>query len=85
MAHVPESRAYIESEVDRDIADPGQATAYMIGRLEIERLRRESEQRLGPGFDIREFHDRVLEIGAVPLPLLRSHIQAWLAGKERRS
>jgi len=81
LAHVPESRTYIESEVDRYIADPGQATAYMIGRLEIERLRRESEQRLGPKFDIREFHDRVLESGAVPLPLLRSHIESWLAGK----
>jgi uncharacterized protein (DUF885 family) len=77
-AHVPESRDYIESEVDRYIADPGQATAYMVGRLEIERLRQEAEQRLGGGFDIREFHDRVLESGAVPLPMLRSHIQSWL-------
>jgi uncharacterized protein (DUF885 family) len=81
LAHVPESREYIESEVDRYIADPGQATAYMIGRLEIERLRHEAEQRLGPKFDIRQFHDRVLESGAVPLPLLRSHIERWLAAK----
>jgi uncharacterized protein (DUF885 family) len=78
LAHVPESREYIESEVDRYIADPGQATAYMIGRLEIERLRREAERRLGPRFDIREFHDRVLENGTVPLPVLRSHIESWL-------
>ena len=85
LAHVPESRAYIESEVDRYIADPGQATAYMIGRLEIERLRRESEQRLGPRFDIREFHDQVLEGGAVPLPLLRSRIESWLAAKQAGS
>ena len=53
----------------------------MIGRLEIERLRHEAEQRLGPKFDIRQFHDRVLESGAVPLPLLRSHIERWLAAK----
>jgi uncharacterized protein (DUF885 family) len=79
LAHVPEPREYIESEVDRYIADPGQATAYMIGRLEIERLRREAEKRLGTRFDIREFHDRVLENGAVPLPMLRAHIEKWVA------
>jgi uncharacterized protein (DUF885 family) len=49
-----------------------------VGRLEIERLRHEAEQRLGSSFDIREFHDRVLESGAVPLSLLRSHIESWL-------
>jgi uncharacterized protein (DUF885 family) len=78
LAHVPEPREYIESEVDRYIAGPGQATAYMIGRLEIERLRREAEQRLGPRFDIRQFHDRVLENGAIPLTMLRTHIENWV-------
>jgi uncharacterized protein (DUF885 family) len=78
VAHVPESRTVLESEVDRYIADPGQATAYMIGRLEIERLRHEAEKRLGKSFDIREFHDRVLENGSVPLSFLSSHIEAWL-------
>jgi uncharacterized protein (DUF885 family) len=78
---VPGTRAYIESEVDRYIADPGQATAYMIGRLEIERLRAEAERRLGSKFDIREFHDRVLEQGSVPLTLLRSNIEAWMEGE----
>ena len=84
LAHVPESRDYIESEVDRYIADPGQATAYMIGRLEIERLRQEAEKQLGPQFEIREFHDRVLENGAVPLPLLRSHIESWIESSGER-
>jgi uncharacterized protein (DUF885 family) len=83
LAHVPESRDYIESEVDRYIANPGQATAYMIGRLEIERLRQEAEKRLGPRFDIRQFHDQVLENGAVPLPLLRSHIESWIESNEK--
>jgi uncharacterized protein (DUF885 family) len=83
LAHVPEPRVYIESEVDRYIADPGQATAYMIGRLEIERLRHEAEKRLGSRFDIREFHDRVLENGGVPLPLLRSHLERWMETKEK--
>ena len=78
LAHTPLSRADVESEVDRYIANPGQATAYMVGRLEIERLRRAAEARLGKDFDIREFHDRVLERGSVPLPLLRAHVEAWL-------
>ena len=82
-AHTGYSRQTIESEVDRYIADPGQATAYMVGRLEIERLRREAEGRLGTAFDIREFHDRVLEEGAVPLPVLRAHVEAWIAAKSR--
>ena len=84
-AHVPEAQGYLESEVDRYIADPGQATAYMIGRLEIERLRREAESRLGKQFDIREFHDRVLESGSVPLSFLGPHIEAWLAGRTRQA
>ena len=78
VAHVPESRASLESEVDRYIASPGQATAYMVGRLEIERLRAEAKARLGSKFDIRTFHDRVLENGCVPLALLRTRVEAWL-------
>jgi uncharacterized protein (DUF885 family) len=84
-AHVPEGEGYLESEVDRYIADPGQATAYMIGRLEIERLRREAESRLGKQFDIKEFHDRLLESGSVPLSFLRPHVEAWLASRTRQA
>jgi uncharacterized protein (DUF885 family) len=50
----------------------------MVGRLEIERLRAEAEKRLGTAFDIRAFHDRVLENGSVPLGLLRSHVEFWI-------
>jgi uncharacterized protein (DUF885 family) len=81
VTHVPESRGTLESEVDRYIASPGQATAYMVGRLEIERLRHEAETRLGRSFDIREFHDRVLESGSVPLLLLRGHVERWIEMK----
>jgi uncharacterized protein (DUF885 family) len=81
LAHTAQSRGFVESEVDRYIIAPGQATAYMIGRIEIERLRAEAEQRLGQGFEIRAFHDRVLEDGSVPLGLLRSNIERWLAGQ----
>ena len=83
-AHVPESHAALESEVDRYIADPGQATAYMIGRLEIERLRHEAETRLGKDFDIREFHDKVLESGSIPLSFLSTHIESWLDSKAKK-
>jgi uncharacterized protein (DUF885 family) len=78
LAHLMYDRQSIESEVDRYIANPGQATSYMVGRLEIERLRQEAEQRLGSRFDLREFHDRVLENGNIPLPVLRAHIERWL-------
>ena len=59
------------SEVDRYIIWPGQATAYMVGRLELDRLRKEAEAQRGEGFDLRAFHDQVLGHGAVPLPYLR--------------
>ncbi len=77
LTHTAESKAFIQSEVDRYIILPGQATAYMVGRLEIERLRAEAEQRMGDRFDIRSFHDRVLEDGSVPLSLLRRKIERW--------
>jgi uncharacterized protein (DUF885 family) len=79
VAHTAESKAFIESEVDRYIILPGQATAYMVGRLEIERLRRDAEHRMGDRFDIRAFHDRVLEDGSVPLSLLQRKIERWAA------
>jgi uncharacterized protein (DUF885 family) len=67
--HSPMHRSHIEQEVDRYIALPGQALAYMIGRIEIQAIRAEAEAR--PGFDIREFHDSLLRYGPVPLPTLR--------------
>jgi uncharacterized protein (DUF885 family) len=67
--HSPMHRSHIEQEVDRYIALPGQALAYMIGRIEIQAIRTEAEAR--PGFDIREFHDSLLRYGPVPLPTLR--------------
>ena len=79
LAHTALSRTGAESEVDRYIINPGQATAYMMGRLEISRLRREAERRLGGAFDLRAFHDRLLESGRVPLPFLREHIERWIA------
>jgi uncharacterized protein (DUF885 family) len=80
QANTAESAQTIASEVDRYIITPGQATSYMIGTLEIRALRDMAEARLGDRFDIREFHDRVLEDGGVTLPMLRAKIERWVAG-----
>ncbi|WP_435017064.1 DUF885 domain-containing protein [Tundrisphaera sp. TA3] len=64
-------RIEVESEVDRYIAWPGQALAYKIGEREIRSIRAEVEKKLGPRFDIRAFHDRLLSQGSLPLGLLR--------------
>ena len=70
----------ITEEIDRYIASmPGQAVSYMIGRLEIQRMRREAENALGDRFDIRAFHDTVLDSGAVPLPTLDRMVSEWAA------
>jgi uncharacterized protein (DUF885 family) len=68
----------IDAEVDRYIADPGQALAYMVGRLEIQRIRAEAEAALGDRFDIRAFHDTVLGGGALPLTVLAEVVAAWV-------
>ena len=75
----------IEAEVNRYISWPGQALGYMIGRLKIIELRRRAEAALGPRFDIRRFHDAVLRNGSVPLDVLESEIDAWIAAERARS
>jgi uncharacterized protein (DUF885 family) len=81
LAHTAENRQAVENEVDRYIGWPGQATAYMLGNLEIRRLREMAERELGSRFDIRTFHDKVLEDGSVPLPFLRAKIERWIAAE----
>jgi uncharacterized protein (DUF885 family) len=78
LEHTAESRAYIETEVDRYLAVPGQATAYMTGSLEIEKLRRDAERQLGARFDVKSFHDTVLRDGAVTLPMLQEAVARWV-------
>jgi uncharacterized protein (DUF885 family) len=67
------------SETDRYIGWPGQACAYKIGQLTILRLREEAQRELGDHFDVREFHDAVLLGGAIPLPVLETRLQRWIA------
>jgi uncharacterized protein (DUF885 family) len=68
-------RADSEIEVDRYIAWPGQALAYMIGQLEIQRWRGEAAARNGSNFDLRSFHDRLLSLGSLPLAALERELK----------
>ena len=68
------------TEVDRYLSWPGQALAYKLGELELRDLRRRAEERLGARFDVRAFHDLVLEAGTLPLPLLRERVEGALEG-----
>jgi uncharacterized protein (DUF885 family) len=77
LAHTAESANDIAAEVDRYIVWPGQATAYMLGMLEIRDAREEAQHAMGAKFDIKAFHDRVLEDGAVPITFLSSKIKSW--------
>ncbi|TWU58005.1 DUF885 domain-containing protein [Rubripirellula reticaptiva] len=72
----------IVAEVDRYIGWPGQALAYKTGELAISRLRRSAEAQLGERFDVRAFHDRVLEAGSIPLPLLETRVNDWIADQK---
>ena len=69
----------IQNDINRYISWPGQANAYMLGMLEIRRLRILAETELGDRFDIREFHDRVLENGSITLPMLNETILNWIS------
>jgi uncharacterized protein (DUF885 family) len=81
LAHTTETKDRATAEIDRYIAVPAQATAYMIGNLEIRKLRTEAEKALGPKFDVREFHDLVLAEGTVPLWVLRENVNRWIRSK----
>ncbi len=72
------SEADADYEIDRYLAVPAQALSYMTGSLEIQRLRRMAEERLGERFDVRAFHDRVIEDGTVTLGMLRRKIERWV-------
>ncbi|HZI29178.1 MAG TPA: DUF885 domain-containing protein [Gemmatimonadaceae bacterium] len=77
--HTLNAPSQIQGEIDRYISWPGQAPSYLIGRTEIIRLREHARAALGERFDIRAFHDRVLEDGPVPLAFLRQKIERWVA------
>ncbi|MHC4958294.1 MAG: DUF885 domain-containing protein [Planctomycetota bacterium] len=76
------TKTNVAKEVDRYIAWPGQATAYKIGELTIRRLRARAESELGNRFDVRAFHDTVLEHGSIPLPVLERRVEAWIKARK---
>jgi uncharacterized protein (DUF885 family) len=78
LENSPMRRGHVTAEVDRYAVTPGQALSYMIGRLEIQRMRREAEARQGDRFDVKAFHDAVLDSGQMPLGLLDRHVTARL-------
>ncbi|HEY6048077.1 MAG TPA: DUF885 family protein, partial [Sphingomicrobium sp.] len=77
-SHTALSQHEVETEVDRYISWPGQALAYKLGELTIRRLRSEAETKLGPKFDEKSFHDRLLAIGSVPLTVMEDQMHAWM-------
>ena len=78
-SHTALSQHEVETEVDRYISWPGQALSYMLGELEIRRLRAKAEQQLGTNFDIRKFHSMLLGLGSVPLPILDDEVDRFIA------
>jgi uncharacterized protein (DUF885 family) len=79
------AKPWAESEVDRYIVWPGQAPSYLIGKLEILRLRDEARASLGDDFDLAGFHDALLRHGSVPLEVLPLAVEAWVDGIEQEA
>lgn len=81
LANEAESEASIIPEIERYMAIPGQALSYKIGQLKIMELRKKAAAKMGTKFDIKKFHEKVLESGVMPLALLEKKINAWIEEK----
>jgi uncharacterized protein (DUF885 family) len=77
-SHVPMPQEFLAGEVDRYVVMPGQALAYLTGKLEIIRIRQEAQRQLGPAFSLPAFHAAVLDQGSLPMPTLARSIAGWL-------
>jgi uncharacterized protein (DUF885 family) len=76
--HVPMPREFLAAEIDRYVVVPGQALAYLTGKLEILRIREDARKRLGPAFSLPAFHGAVLDHGSLPMRTLARSIEDWL-------
>ena len=81
-AHSAIDEVDVQSETDRYISIPGQALAYKVGQLKILELREKAKKELGKKFDVRKFHDTILDAGALPLDVLEARVNAWIAGEK---
>jgi uncharacterized protein (DUF885 family) len=77
------ARTDVEAEVERYIANPGQALGYKIGQIRIREMRNKAEKALGSRFDIKEFHSQVLSDGALPMDILEKKIDRWIESKQK--
>jgi uncharacterized protein (DUF885 family) len=84
-AHSAIDEVDVQVETDRYISIPGQALAYKVGQLKILELRERAKRELGLKFDVRRFHDTVLEAGALPLDVLATRMDAWITAEKARS
>jgi uncharacterized protein (DUF885 family) len=80
--NTPNPPGDIEKAIERYIVYPGQATAYMIGKLKIMELREMARSELGDGFDIRAFHDVILKSGPVPLSIMEENVRGWVGSQK---
>lgn len=83
--HTSEDEPNVQSETDRYIAWPGQALAYKLGQLEILKLRARDKEELGSHYDIRAFHDEILDGGAMPLDVLDTRVTGWIEAQKARA
>ena len=80
--YTSEDEPEVQAETDRYIAVPGQALGYKLGQLEILKLRLQAQEQLGAKYDIRAFHDEILNGGALPLDVLEQRVNAWIAAQK---
>lgn len=84
MQHSSMTRAQAAAEVERYVAYPGQALSYKLGEIKIRELRRRAERELGAKFDLKAFHDQILQGGSMPLTILEQGVNRWIAAARAR-
>jgi len=85
LDNIPNPEGDVRAEIDRYIVWPGQATAYKIGMIKIQELRKKAETELGEDFNVAEFHDVILANGSVPLSILEELVNTWISDTQKNS